>query len=103
MKYWGRGQGGGELLSWVFFVVVSLAEEGFVICAGSSRVADTTPWKHSAEGSTVGLDILPLAVTGNCLKQSHLHSSRFSPCHWCGALSCSSGLTRVGAAGTGCS
>lgn len=108
----GKGAGWGELRSWVFFVVLGLAEEGFLISAGSSPVADHAPWKRSVEGSAEGLEVLPCplllqaAVSNNAthsLPGAHQDCSWFGPRHWCGALSRSSRLTRAGAASSGCS
>lgn len=63
---WNTGEKvGGRLPSWVLVVVVCLVEKGFVICAGSSTVDDSTTRNHNTEENIVGHEILSVAVTGN--------------------------------------
>lgn len=63
MKYWGKVCGG--ICTRVFFVVVCLVEEGFVICAGGCTVDDSTTWKRNTEGNIVGQEVLSVAAAGN--------------------------------------
>lgn len=56
---------GGDCTLGYFGGVVCLVEKGFVICAGTSAVDDSTAWKRNTEGNIVGHRILPIVITGN--------------------------------------